>query len=197
MRRRRLRSARRKNGWFVCVRNARSSVRQILNVLNSNSRGKKRRHDEPRSDASSHQPRPPRQHRVACGGAPAPPPPLPHRPARPHDPRVPHRQAHHGRCSLAGARLLLPVGVSEKRQRLRRLRQVALLIHPGRLKSYERGKIRTTGFRLRKTSGNPRDYGASTICRSSFGVFFFHLSLLGCVCITFPKALPLVLAKFI
>lgn len=173
MLRRKLRNARRKSGWFVCVRNARSSVRQILNVLNSNNRGKKRRHDEPRSGASNHQPRPPRQHRVACGGAPAPPPPLPPQPARPRGPRVLRRQAHHGRCSLVEARLLLPVGVSAKRQRLRRLRQVALLLHPGRLKSYERGKIRTTGSKVRKTFGNPRDCGASAMCRSSSGVFFF------------------------
>ena len=190
MRRRKLRSARRKNGWFVCARNAKSSVRQILNVLSCSSRGKKRRHDEPRSGASSHPPRQPHQYRMACGGAPAPLLLLLHKSARPLDPRVLHRLLPHGPYSLAEARLLLPVGVRANKQRLRQLRQVTLLLHPGRLKSYVRRRTRTRCSRLQRTSGNPRDCGdSSTICRSSALVFPSVVS--SSVCINFPKALLL------
>jgi hypothetical protein len=162
MRRRKLRSVRRKHGQPVCARNARDSVQQTLSVLSYSSRGKKRRHDEPRSDAGSHPLRQTRHRRMACGGAPAHPLPLRQQSARPHGRRAPHCRAHRGRYSLVEAHLvpLLP-GVSVNRQRVRRQRQVALLLHPGRPKSQRRRRIRTTGSRPPKASGSPRDCGAS------------------------------------
>jgi hypothetical protein len=147
------------------VKNARDSARQILSVLNCSSRGKKRRHDEPRSGAGSHSLLPP-QRRMACGGGPGPLPLC--QSVRPRGQRAPHLRAHHGRYSLVEAHLprLLPAGVCVKRQGVRRQRQVAPRpppLHPGCLKSQGRRRIRTTGSRPRKTSGSPRDCGASMI----------------------------------
>lgn len=161
MRQRRLRSTRRRHGQPVCVKNARYSVQQILSVLNCSSRGKKRRHDEPRSGAGSQSLLPPWHRRMACGGGPGPPLPLRHPSARPRGQRVPHRRAHHGRYSLVEAQV--PVGVRVNRQGIRRQRQVAPPLHPGWLKSQGRRRIRMMGSRPRKTSGSPRDCAASMI----------------------------------
>jgi hypothetical protein len=151
------------------VKNARDSVRQILKVLNCSNRGKKRRHDEPRSGAGSHSllPPPPRHRRMACGGGPGPPLPLRQQSARPRGQRAPHRPAHHGRYFLVEAHLaqLLPAGVHVYNQGVRRERQVAPPLHPGRLKSQGRRRKKTTGSRPPKTYGSLRDCGASmTMC---------------------------------
>lgn len=143
------------------MKNARYSVQQILSVLNSSSRGKKRRHNEPRSGAGSRSLLPPRYRRMARGGGPGPPLPLRHQSARPRGQRAPHRRAHHGRYSLVEAQI--PVGVRANRQGIRRQRQVAPPLHPGCLKSQGRRRIRMTGSRPQKTSGSPRDCAASMI----------------------------------
>lgn len=155
-------------------------MQQILNVLNCSSRGKKRRHDEPRSGADSHSLLllPPRHRRMACGGGPGPPLPLRHQPARPRGQRAPRRPAHHGRYSLVEAHLarLLPAGVGVNRQGVRRQRQVAPSLHPGCLKSQGTRRKKTTGSRPRKTCGSPRDCGASMITVLIFSRTFLYTS---------------------
>jgi hypothetical protein len=164
------------------VKNARDSVRQILSVLNCSSRGKKRRHDEPRSGAGNHSLLPPWHRRMACGGGPGP-QPLRHQSAHPRGQRAPHRRVHRGRYSLVEAHPRLPAGVCANRQGIRRQRQVA---PPLRLKS--RGpRIKTTGSRPRKTSGSPRDCGARL---STF--FFSHLPFPGCILHYFFQAISYV-----
>jgi hypothetical protein len=160
------------------VKNVRGSVRQILSVLNCSSRGKKRQHDEPRSGAGSHSLLPPQHHRMACGDGPEPPLPLRHQSARPRGQRAPFRQAHHDHYSLVEARLL-PAGVRVNRPRICRQRQVAPLLHPGRLKNRGGRRIGMTDSRPRKTSGSPRGCGA----RHDHNMliishpFYFHLRL--------------------
>jgi hypothetical protein len=147
------------------VKNARNSVRQILSVLNCSSRGKKRRHDEPRSGAGSHPLLPLCHRRMAFGGGPGPPLPPRHQSARPHGQRAPHRRAHHGRYSLVEVHLarVLPAGVCVNRQGVRRQRQVPPPLHPESLKNQRSRRKRMMGSRPRKTSGSPRDCGANVM----------------------------------
>jgi hypothetical protein len=172
------------------VKNVRDSVRQILNVLNCSNRGKKRRPDEPRSDAGSHPllPPPPARHRkMACGGGPGLPLPLRQQSARPRGQRAPHRPVHHGRYSLVEAHQarLLPAGVYVNRQGVRRQRQIAPTLHPGCLRNRRSRRRKTRGSSPRKTCGSPPDCGASMITVFIISPpFYIHPPLPGCVCIT-------------
>ena len=132
-----------------------------MSVSSCSSRGRRKRHDEPRSGAGNHRP-PPQLRRMACGVAPAFPQPNLLQSARPHAPRAPHLQAHQG-CLVAESRLagLHPDGVTVNRARARGLRQVPPLLHRVRPRSQEGRRTRMTGSRRRKMSGDLQDCGIS------------------------------------
>jgi len=173
--RRRLRSARRRHRSPECVRNARDSGRQILSLSSYSSRGKRKRHDEPRSGASSRLLRP-LLCRMVGGGAPALPPLLPHQPALLRVPRAPRPRAHQGYLVVEAAPAV-QAGVLVNKQRARGLQRAALPLHLVHLQSQKRRRTRTTDSKARKTSGNPQDCGVSNesiTFHESFLVLHLH-----------------------